>query len=570
MTTGRLRILIVGGYGVFGGRLAFVLRDEPALTLIIAGRSMVKAQAFCAALGGSAATEPAVFDRDGDLARLLGDLQPNLVVDATGPFQTYGPEPHRLVEAAIAAGIDYLDLSDGSDFVCGISRFDGEAKRRGVYVLSGVSSFPVLTAAVVRDLAAGLARVDEIVAGVAPSPYAGVGLNVIRAIAGYAGQPIELMRDGKPAFGYALTETMRLTICPPGELPLHNTRFSLVDVPDLQLLPARWPGLRSIWIGAGPTPEIFHRFLNLLAWAVRLRLLPSLAWLAPLFHSVTNRVRWGEHRGGMLVRVEGETADCERVSRTWHLLAEGDDGPLIPSMAIAAIVGRVQAGRVPPAGARSAIGDLDLADFEQLFRSRTIKTGVRETSPSIAALALYERVLGSAFQRLPEPIRRMHQPDLGMEAVGRACVERGANPLARLVAWAFRFPAATADINVRVHFSVEAGAELWQRTFGRHSFSSLQSEGRGRFEGLVVERFGPFDFGLAPVVRDDKLLLVVRRWTLLGVPLPLAMAPHGASYEHVVDGVFGFNVEIALPLVGLIVRYRGFLKRVETKAATAD
>ena len=53
---GRLTILILGGYGTFGGRLATLLADETRLTLVIAGRSRAKAQAFCDALGAKAET----------------------------------------------------------------------------------------------------------------------------------------------------------------------------------------------------------------------------------------------------------------------------------------------------------------------------------------------------------------------------------------------------------------------------------------------------------------------------------------------------------------------------------
>ena len=191
-----LRVLILGGYGTFGGRLARLLADEARLTLIIAGRSLKHAEAFCASVPGQAELIPAVFDRDSDADAQLVALAPDIVVDASGPFQTYG-DPYRLVRAAIARGICYLDLADGSDFVSGIARFDTEAKARGVFVLSGVSSFPVLTAAVVRRLAAGMTRVYSISGGIAPSPYAGVGLNVIRAIAGYSGKPVTLVRDGR-------------------------------------------------------------------------------------------------------------------------------------------------------------------------------------------------------------------------------------------------------------------------------------------------------------------------------------------------------------------------------------
>jgi saccharopine dehydrogenase-like NADP-dependent oxidoreductase len=100
-------------------------------------------------------------------------------VDASGPFQIYH-DPYRVVRAALARRIGYLDLADGADFVQGIAQFDAQARERGVFVLGGASSFPVLTAAVVRRLARGMTRVDAVSAGIAPSPFAGLGLNVIR------------------------------------------------------------------------------------------------------------------------------------------------------------------------------------------------------------------------------------------------------------------------------------------------------------------------------------------------------------------------------------------------------
>jgi short subunit dehydrogenase-like uncharacterized protein len=143
----RLKVLILGGYGTFGGRLAELLADEPRLTLIIAGRSQAKAAAFCNELRAQAECIPAVFDRDGDVLAQLRALAPDVVVDASGPFQMYA-DPYRVVRAALTLRINYLDLADGSAFVKGIAQFDTEAKARGVFVLSGVSSFPVLTAAV--------------------------------------------------------------------------------------------------------------------------------------------------------------------------------------------------------------------------------------------------------------------------------------------------------------------------------------------------------------------------------------------------------------------------------------
>jgi saccharopine dehydrogenase-like NADP-dependent oxidoreductase len=403
--TDPLNVLIVGGYGTFGSRIIELLENEPRLTITVAGRSIEKASAFCNARStAKAELVPAAFDRDGDIAAQLASLAPDILVDASGPFQTYGNEPYRVIEACIDQRVNYLDLADGSDFVAGVHAFDNAAGAADRYVLSGVSSFPVLTAAAVRHLSSGMARVDAIRGGIAPSPYAGVGENVIRAIAGYAGQPVSLTRDGKTAIGYPFTEQMRFTVAPPGRLPLHNTMFSLVDVPDLRALAELWPGVRSVWMGAGPVPEVLHRALTALSWLVRLGLIPTLSVLAPLMHFATNHLRWGEHRGGMFVEVEGSDGSGAPLKRSWHLLAEGDDGPLIPSMAVEALVRNALEGRSPPPGARAAVRDLELEDYEKLFAGRTIHTGIRDDVATDAA-PLYARVLGSAWDRLPAEIR---------------------------------------------------------------------------------------------------------------------------------------------------------------------
>lgn len=557
-----MKVLILGGYGTFGGRLAQLLADDARITLLIAGRSKSKAAAFCARLPAKAALRPLRFDRGGDVELQLRAAGADIVVDATGPFQDYGDEPYGVVKAALATGTHYLDLADGSGFVQGVRQFDSAAQARGLFVLSGVSSFPVLTAAVVRHLSRGLQRLDTVVGGIAPSPYAGVGLNVIRAIAGYAGQKVELRRDGRPADGHALTEGMRCTIAAPGRLPLRNLRFSLVDVPDLKALPDLWPGLRTVWMGAGPVPEILHRALSFLSWLVRLRVVPSLAPGARVFYWAINVLRWGEHRGGMFVALRGVRADGAPVERSWHLLAEGDDGPLIPSMAAAAIIRKCLAGRSPTPGARPATTDLELADYEPLFARRTICFGVREASPETARWPLYRRILGPAWSGLPEPVRRMH--DGTRSAQGVATVERGKRWTARLAAALFGFPRAGRNVPVTVNFESREGMEIWRRSFAGRSFSSFQSEGHGRSDKLLTERFGPVAVGLAVVSEAGRLRLVVRRWSVFGLPMPACLAPGGDAFEYAEDGRFHFHVAISHPLTGLIVRYRGWLVPQET------
>ncbi|HEY0336559.1 MAG TPA: saccharopine dehydrogenase NADP-binding domain-containing protein, partial [Burkholderiales bacterium] len=73
-------VLLIGGYGVFGGRLTRLLVQQKDLRVIVAGRSLDQAQRFCAIHGG----EAAAFDRDGEVERQIRALAPDIVVDAAG------------------------------------------------------------------------------------------------------------------------------------------------------------------------------------------------------------------------------------------------------------------------------------------------------------------------------------------------------------------------------------------------------------------------------------------------------------------------------------------------------
>jgi uncharacterized protein DUF4166/saccharopine dehydrogenase-like protein len=552
------RVLILGGYGNFGGRLARLLADDARLTLLIAGRSHERAKIFCAELGGIAQLEPHGFDRDGYVLAQLRDITPEIVIDASGPFQTYGGDPYAVVKACLALNIHYLDLADASAFVNGITAFDHEAKTRGVLVLSGVSSFPALTAAVVRELSQDMARVETVTAGVAPSPFAEIGLNVFRAITSYAGTPITVLRDGRKTTAYAIQNAQRFTIAPPGSLPLWPRRFTLVDVPDLVALSTLFPSLRTVWVGAGTVPGVLLHALSILSWLVRLGVLRTLGPFAVWMHRASRLLRWGEHRGGMFVTVASAATDGGRIAREWHMVAEADDGPFIPSMAAAAIVRRILDGHRPVAGARSGATEMLLADYEVQFARRRIISGVRDIATR--PLRLYRRMLGTAYDILPAAVRRLHDFDGECVAEGRATVDRGEGWIARRIAMIFGFPPAGDDIPVTVDFRRDGDREIWRRNFGGQVFSSIQEEGRARFDRLLCERFGPCAFGLALVIDDARLWFVVRRWSVFGIPMPRWLAPACEAYECEEAGCFRFFVELRYRFVGLIVRYRGWLE----------
>ncbi|WP_203077104.1 DUF4166 domain-containing protein [Falsiroseomonas ponticola] len=170
--------------------------------------------------------------------------------------------------------------------------------------------------------------------------------------------------------------------------------------------------------------------------------------------------------------------------------------------------------------------------------------------------ALFAAVLGpDAYAALPAAVRRLHA---GGTFAGEAEVEGPQGVLARIAAWFVGFPAAAARVPVRVSIAADADGEAWMRDFAGKRFRSRMALGAAGLE----ERFGPFAFRIAVPADAAGLRVVVRGWRLLGVPLPLALAPLGDAVEgEDAAGRFRFDVQVRLPLgLGRVVRYRGWLE----------
>ncbi|PZT92059.1 MAG: saccharopine dehydrogenase [Citromicrobium sp.] len=536
---------MLGGYGGFGGRISRRLSDA-GHEVVVAGRSLAKAQAFCA---GDPGLLPAKLDRS-DIAAGLALHRPALVVDASGPFQSMD---YSVPRAAIAAGVHYCDIADGSAFVTGITDLDHAARAAGVVVLSGASSVPALSGAVARELAAGLDTVTAVKLAISASNQATAGGSVAAAIIGQVGQPFRLWRGRRRETVHGWQEMERADFALPGRDPLIGRRVALVDVPDVHLLSDRLPGRPSVVFRAGGELGFQNVALWLLSWPVRCRWLKGLSglarWLRPL-QGLTRRM--GSDRSGMIVRMFGR-ARGERVERRWTLIAENGDGPEIPTLAIAPIAARILAG-LETAGARDAGEALSLTDFTAAFDN----LAVHHWREEFALLpSLYARVMGGRFDRLPSAVRSMHDVISDGGAEGEVEVAGPTNVVGGLIARVVDFPRA-GRYPLHVTFAESEQTERWTRWFGTTRFTSELSEA----DGHLVERFGPARFQFDLPGDEAGLAMVMRRWSLFGIPLPLALAPRSLAREWEEDGAFHFDVPITLPLVGRVVHYRGVLRLV--------
>jgi saccharopine dehydrogenase-like NADP-dependent oxidoreductase len=131
------KVLILGGYGNFGKRIARLLTRHN-VPVIIAGRDANKAKILAQALPVGLA-ETAIFDVRHTLPAQLKALAPTVVINTCGPFQT---SDYAVAETCIKHGAHYIDLADGRDFDTNIRTLDGKAKRNNVAVISGASTVP--------------------------------------------------------------------------------------------------------------------------------------------------------------------------------------------------------------------------------------------------------------------------------------------------------------------------------------------------------------------------------------------------------------------------------------------
>ncbi|MDH5833058.1 DUF4166 domain-containing protein [Luteimonas kalidii] len=170
---------------------------------------------------------------------------------------------------------------------------------------------------------------------------------------------------------------------------------------------------------------------------------------------------------------------------------------------------------------------------------------------------VFQQALGAAFFRLPDSLRRLHAGSGRFRYAGRATIERGGNPLARLCAWAAGLPAAGEDVATVVDFDCAPHRETWRRDFGGARMTSTVS----LRDGLLRERLGPVRFGFALHANEGAIWWTVATARLFGLlPLPAALFDGVRCREYEQDDRYRFEVEATLPLAGRIIRYAGWLE----------
>jgi hypothetical protein len=147
------RVLVLGGYGVFGSLIARELVSN-RVHVTIAGRDGAKAKRFAAALEGEArgadvhAVALDACDKD---ACLKVFREHEVVVHAAGPFSA---GETAVLEACLQAGCHYVDIADDRAYAAAVRLAGRRFRDAGLAAVYGCSSLPGISGALASRLKA--------------------------------------------------------------------------------------------------------------------------------------------------------------------------------------------------------------------------------------------------------------------------------------------------------------------------------------------------------------------------------------------------------------------------------
>ena len=376
-------VVVLGGYGNFGKRIVENLACIEGINIFIAGRNLSKSSALVENLKATstASLEPLVIDIFAeDFKEQLATLSPFLVIHTSGPFQG---QDYRVPKACIECGAHYIDLADDRRFVCDIADLDSLAKESGVLVVSGASSVPGLSSAVVDSYQNQFSAIESIDLAIAPGNKAERGLATVEAILSYTGHPLNVFKEGRWQDVYGWMDSKVNDF---GGF-VGKRHLANVDVPDLELFPKRYSVSQQVSFQAGLEIPLLHLTMVGMAYLSKIGLVKNWAPLSKTIVSASNVfLPLGSDKGAMEVLICGKANDKNPKQVKWTLYAPKGNGPYIPTLSTIILARKLLSNKSDnkklEAGAKPCVGLLQLSDFSACFDSLDLTF---EEEPSLEA-----------------------------------------------------------------------------------------------------------------------------------------------------------------------------------------
>lgn len=368
------KVLVLGGQGVFGARIVRQLARDPGIAVTVASRG---AKAHATQDGTRVDGLAVDVSAAGGIDRLL-EASPAVLVDTVGPFQS---RDLALPTRCADAGIHYIDIADDRARVAGIGQLDALARSKDALIVSGASTVPAISTAIVEALlpqtAVSMGEIISIDVGISPGNRAPRGLATVRGILSYCGRQIPAITGEATEYGWGGLTRFDYP------QPVGTRWMSHVDTPERALWAERFPALERASVRAGLELGVLHLGLSLLSRGVRAGVLPGLDRFAGPMLWVADRLEsFGTDTGAMHVRVErcrsiAAGGTHASTTHTGLLIAEQADGPQIPATPAVVLVKKLLGlgghARLAVRGAMPCIGMMTLGELMQELQGYAIR-----------------------------------------------------------------------------------------------------------------------------------------------------------------------------------------------------
>lgn len=229
MTPGRILLL---GAGAMGQMAAQTVATFPEVaSLLIADLNQTAAQAVASACGGKAKAAGLDVTNPDELTALM--RQADLVMNCVGPFFRFGVP---ILEAAIDAGLDYLDICDDPEPTKAMHELHDRAQAAKITAVIGLGASPGITSMLAARARAELDETEELIAA----------------------WNIEEDAGGEDAIAFSAAIVHWMQQCSGTILECENSR--LVEKKPLTEVSLDYPGRgqRTVYTVGHPEPVSFH------------------------------------------------------------------------------------------------------------------------------------------------------------------------------------------------------------------------------------------------------------------------------------------------------------------------
>ena len=340
------RILLLGGYGNLGKQLCEMLPVHLDAIFLVGGRHLEKAEALIAKIHSQNSDLPMqavqIDWQSENFAETLVECEVSLVVNLAGPFTH---QDNVVARTCIELGIHYIDVAEGREFVVQFPHLDEKAKERRVIAITGAGIVTGITSVVIHHFAKQFGLLVEVDIGVALGNKVVSGPSSVSSLLHNVGKPFQRLQNGHWKTVYGWQQNKRHYYGDNLGLRWHAN----ADIPELILLPKRYPSLKTVLFHLGLEVTPLHFLLSMMAILRKIHLVGNWDRYFKMVQKICRWFNvWGSDQVAISISMNGSSHRYQPLEINWSCVAEKGDGANLSILPCLLLIPKILKGKIEP------------------------------------------------------------------------------------------------------------------------------------------------------------------------------------------------------------------------------